>query len=545
MQWNVISFSENNCNNYTVLNQQPCQIQHQEKIKCALNIKLDEQKKLKIDSEESHFNIFEIQGQNFKEEKVTHVKVDYECIITWLNYRILLYKSVKSVRLILNKCKSLFLEAQQKIIEQQYEYIRFRGLLYKQNQLVEIELSNSICIKQNDYNIFVLVKKADDPTKSTLELSCTEQFKKFVSTSSSTSEGTTDQKHLFNIDEFTCVKFYQDNAILLIFDGEIGVKPIKPFYSLFTQMQREMHVKAQNKSFRSLVPFQMSDEEQLLLKDALDQKMVDLTSPSDLIQIDPVVAPLPPKQSNIPLEDVNEDAVDITLSLHDVTQDLVIESKQSQETVNLSESKKKPKQKEKKTFPPELPTSFVIKEPELIVFSPEQLSELDTTQNALFCVQNTIQDNANILSLFTQQDEETVLAVVNPILHGPYINPLIVFGIFHSVQITNTKSVSSRFKSKHVQIQFALYSDLKMKNMKPSAKPKICEEMQLLKAIEISMASINRMQLFVTQATVQKHFKLIEKVHGWEHVHKWSDLNFNYKVWSLEDLAGFIFLDQE
>ncbi|CAL6070866.1 Hypothetical_protein [Hexamita inflata] len=543
MQWNVISFSEKDCNNYTVLNQQPCQIQHQQKLKCVLNIKFDEQKKLIVASEESHFNIFEIQGQNFKEEKVTHVKVDYECIITWLNYRILLCKSVKFVRLILNKCKSLFLEAQQKIIEQQYEYIRFRGLLYNQNQLVEIELSNSVCIQQNDYNIFVLVKKAEDPTKSTLELSCTEVFKKYIQQSSQECEGTTDQKYLYNINEFVCVKFYQDKAILLIFDGEIGVKQIKPFYSLFTQMQREMHAKALNKYFRNLVPFQMSDEEQLLL-DAFNQKMV-LTSPSDL-QIDPLIAPVP--QQTVPLEEeaVNIEPVDITLSLND-TQDIQIEK---QETVDLFEQKQevdsisqKTRPKQKKTFPPELPTSFVFREPELFVFSPELLNELELAQNAIVCVQNQTQQNANILSLFVQQEEETVLAVVNPI-QGKYINPLIIFGIFHSVQISNTKS-TLRFKSKHKQIQFAIYADLKMKNMKPSAKPKICEEMQLLKAIEISMASINHMQLFVTQATVQKHFKLIEKIHGWEHVHKWADLDFNYKVWCLEDLASFIFLDQE
>ncbi|CAL6106806.1 Hypothetical_protein [Hexamita inflata] len=545
MQWNVISFSEKDCNNYTVLNQQPCQIQHQQKLKCVLNIKFDEQKKLIVASEESHFNIFEIQGQNFKEEKVTHVKVDYECIITWLNYRILLCKSVKFVRLILNKCKSLFLEAQQKIIEQQYEYIRFRGLLYKQNQLVEIELSNSVCIQQNDYNIFVLVKKAEDPTKSTLDLSCTEVFKKYIQKSSQECKDTTDQKYLYNINEFVCVKFYQDNAILLIFDGEIGVKQIKPFYSLFTLTQREMHVKAQNKSFRNLVPFQMSDNEQLLLKDAINQKMVDLTSPSDL-QIDPLIPPVP--QQTVPLEEeaVNIEPVDITLSLND-TQDIQIEK---QETVDLFEQKQevdsisqKTRPKQKKTFPPELPTSFVFREPELFVFSPELLNELELAQNAIVCVQNQTQHNANILSLFVQQEEETVVAVVNPI-QGKYINPLIVFGIFHSVQISNTKS-TLRFKSKYKQIQFAIYADLKMKNMKPSTKPKICEEMQLLKAIEISMASINHMQLFVTQATVQKHFKLIEKIHGWEHVHKWADLDFNYKVWCLEDLASFIFLDQE
>ncbi|CAL6111474.1 Hypothetical_protein [Hexamita inflata] len=178
--------------------------------------------------------------------------------------------------------------------------------------------------------------------------------------------------------------------------------------------------------------------------------------------------------------------------------------------------------------------------------------ELLTTENIMFIdsSQSIIDTQQNIFSICKDDEQDTIKAVYvcQDTQSKFYANPYILFGVYHCIPIVTQKdkqSLQLKYRTKHKRIQFALYSDLKMKNMKPSAKPKICEEMQLLKAIEISMASINRMQLFVTQATVQKHFKLIEKVHGWEHVHKWSDLNFNYKVWSLEDLASFIFLDKE
>ncbi|CAL6111472.1 Hypothetical_protein [Hexamita inflata] len=178
--------------------------------------------------------------------------------------------------------------------------------------------------------------------------------------------------------------------------------------------------------------------------------------------------------------------------------------------------------------------------------------ELLTTENIMFIdsSQSIIDTQQNIFSICKDDEQDTIKAVYvcQDTQSKFYANPYILFGVYHCIPIVTQKdkqSLQLKYRTKHKRIQFALYSDLKMKNMKPSAKPKICEEMQLLKAIEISMASINRMQLFVTQATVQKHFKLIEKVHGWEHVHKWSDLDFNYKVWSLEDLASFILQDKE
>ncbi|CAL6106805.1 Hypothetical_protein [Hexamita inflata] len=180
------------------------------------------------------------------------------------------------------------------------------------------------------------------------------------------------------------------------------------------------------------------------------------------------------------------------------------------------------------------------------------VDDLLTNENTMFIdsSQSIIDTQQNIFSNCKDNEQESIKAVYVCLDTQSkfYANPYILFGVYHSIPIVtqiDKKSLQLKYRTKHKRIQFGLYTDLKMKNMKPSAKPKICEEMQLLKAIEISMASINHMQLFVTQATVQKHFKLIEKIHGWEHVHKWADLDFNYKVWCLEDLASFIFLDQQ
>ncbi|CAL6070862.1 Hypothetical_protein [Hexamita inflata] len=520
---------------------------------------------------QSYFKIIKVET-GFLSESFEIISVDSDTIIIWQDLRIFVSFKSQNIPKHLNNYLSYFSEEHQQMIKHKYPYIQEEPKIDAQSRFtiicvstsihkIQLKPNNSICMIQNGVTIHI------NDINGTLFIKADNDFEIYKK------DGTIAMYPDFIINESLAVIFSQFNLYLCVV--EHNKEKIIPFLRqyenhLTPEQQKQFKIKI-NQGIDNLSLYQMTNTEKSAL--AKEQKLQKLAK----AQIDNAVEEQAQqkiyiveeeqqetKRQNIKndvaqLKNLQEKVLNFSDSEIDEVQETQIQSKTKQ-SVETSESDVVLEEEvmQKQSHVSELiDVDDSIKTDHIQYIVPlkdvEQfVDELLTNENTMFIdsSQSIIDTQQNIFSNCKDNEQESINAVYVCLDTQSkfYANPYILFGVYHCIPIVtqiDKKSLQLKYRTKHKRIQFGLYSDLKMKNMKPSAKPKICEEMQLLKAIEISMASINHMQLFVTQATVQKHFKLIEKIHGWEYVHKWADLDFNYKVWCLEDLASFIFLDQE